>query len=106
MSDGKQALPQSITLEWEKPVDAFHVQIAFNSDLMPARTAAMPQQLVKAYAVEVRSGGVWTQVAAETDNWRRMARHWFEKRKIDALRIICFETWGESSAQIFEVRVY
>ena len=106
VSDGKQELPQSITLEWEKPVDAFHVQIAFNSDLMPARTAAMPQQLVKGYIVEVRSGGVWTQVAAETDNWRRMVRHWFEKRKIDALRITCLETWGDSSAQIFEVRVY
>jgi hypothetical protein len=25
---------------------------------------------------------------------------------IDAVRITCFETWGDSSAQIFEVRVY
>ena len=106
VSDGKQPLPQSIMLEWEKPVDAFHIQVTFNSDLMPAAPPAMPHQLVKSYAVEVRSDGVWTQVTAETENWRRMVRHWFKKRKIDAVRITCFETWGDSSAQIFEVRVY
>lgn len=60
----------------------------------------------KAKAVEVRSDGAWTQVASEMENWRRMVRHRFEKRKIDAVRITCFETWGDSSAQIFEVRVY
>ena len=106
VSDSSAALPQSITLEWPKPVTARHVRITFNSDLMPAQPAAMPTQLVKSYAVEVRSGGRWEEVAAETGNWRRLATHHFERREIDALRVVCRETWGDPSAQIFEVRVY
>ena len=68
--------------------------------------AAMPAQLVKSYAVEGRSGGKWEEIVSETENWRRLAMHWFESREIDALRIVCKETWGDRSAQIFEVRVY
>ena len=72
-----------------------------------AIVSGMPHSLaVEAKAVEVRSDGAWTQVASEMENWRHMVRHRFEKRKIDAVRITCFETWGDSSAQIFEVRVY
>ena len=93
-------------LEWPKPIRVRHVRITFNSDLMPTQPAAMPAQLVKSYVVEGRSGGKWEEIVSDTENWRRLAMHWFESREIDALRIVCKETWGDRSAQIFEVRVY
>jgi hypothetical protein len=56
--------------------------------------------------VEVRTGGAWTEIASEDENWRRLAVHSFDRRTIDALRIMCRSTWGDPSAQIFEIRVY
>ena len=106
VSDAAAALPQTITLTWEKPVEAQQVRITFNSDLMPTHPAVMPRALVKSYTVEVRTGGAWTEIASEDENWRRLAVHSFDRRTIDALRIMCRSTWGDPSAQIFEIRVY
>ena len=106
VSDETQPLPQTLTLEWKRPVRASEVRIVFNSDLMPTYPAAMPAQLVKAYDVEVKAGGRWETVVTETDNWRRLAVHGFGSREITALRLVCKETWGDPSAQVFEVRVY
>lgn len=106
VSDERQAMPQSLTLSWPKPVMAEEVRISFNTDFMPAHPAAMPRQLVKSYVVEILSDGKWQQVAEERENWRRLAVHGFSERRITAMRIVCRETWGSPSAQIFEVRVY
>ena len=106
VSDKTQALPQALTLTWSRPVSASEVRIVFNSDLVPTQPAAMPAQLVKGYDVEVKSGDRWETVATEADNWRRLAVHGFESREITALRLTCKETWGDPSAQVFEVRVY
>lgn len=106
VSDERQALPQVLTLSWPAPVEAKEVRLSFNTDFMPAHPAAMPKQLVKSYTVEVLSGDGWVKVVDETENWRRLAVHSFAPRKIRSLRVVCRETWGSPSAQIFEVRVY
>ena len=106
VSDATKSLPQALTLTWERPVRAAEVRLTFNSDLMPTHPAAMPAQLIKGYDVEVQSQGRWETVATESDNWRRLAVHGFEPREITALRLTCKETWGDPSAQVFEVRVY
>lgn len=106
VSDAAKSLPQALTLVWNRPVKAAEVRLVFNSDLMPAYPKAMPAQLVKGYDVEVKSQGRWETVASESDNWRRLAVHGFEPREITALRLVCKETWGDPSAQVFEVRVY
>jgi len=106
VSDERKQLPQTLTLRWPSTVEASEIRISFNTDFMPVHPAAMPKALVKSYAVEVLSGGNWSVVAEERENWRRLAVHRFSRRQIDAVRIICRETWGSPSAQIFEVRVY
>ena len=106
VSDETQPLPQALTLTWKRPVRASEVRIVFNSDLMPTQPAAMPEPLVKAYDVEVKTAGRWEKVVTAEDNWRRLAVHGFEPREISALRLTCRETWGSPSAQVFEVRVY
>ena len=106
VSDESQELPQTLTLTWPKPIEAKQVRISFNTDFMLASPASMPGQLVKAYAVEVLADGKWETVADEWENWRRLAVHDFPAKHITSLRIVCRETWGSPSAQIFEVRVY
>ena len=83
------------------------VRIAFNSDLQQRKPdAPMPRTLVKAYRVEVLSGGEWRKVAEVKDSWRRLAVHDFPRREALALRVTVTETWGDPRAQIFEIRAY
>lgn len=106
VSDEMQALPQSLTLTWPKSVELREVRLTFNSDLMPTAPSFMPTQLLKSYVVEVLTNGKWEPVAEECENWRRLAVHRFPVRSVEALRVVCRETWGSPSAQIFEVRAY
>ena len=106
-SDAGKPLPQWIQLDFAKPDMVGEVRIAFNSDLQQRKPdAPMPRTLVKAYYVEVMSGGEWRKVAEVKDNWRRLAVHDFPRREVLALRVTVTETWGDPRAQIFEVRAY
>ena len=106
-SDAKCPLPQWIRLDFAKSEMIGQIRIAFNSDLHKRKPIfPMPRNLVKAYYVEVLSGGEWRKVAEVKDNWRRLAVHDFPRCEATAIRVTVTETWGDSSAQIFEIRVY
>ena len=58
VSAGDELLPQSIRLNFPKPVKAREVRLVFDSDLTPKRVKErMPERLVKSYAVEILVDG-------------------------------------------------
>ena len=97
---------------WEKPVRLSGARIVFDS-LFKTRNKRMrkleatqerknlPKMLAKGFRVEVRVGGVWQTVAADTANCRRLRQLAFDPVKADALRLVVTETWGGEKAHVF-----
>ena len=107
MSDKDQPLPQSVRLDFAKPVNASEVRIAFDTDLTPKRVKErMPGRLAKVYRIEGLVNGAWKTLAEEGENFLRHRVHRFREMEIAALRVTVTATWGDPSARIFEVRVY
>ena len=107
VSDPAQPLPQAIRLDFPQPVTAQEVRLTFDTDLTPKRVPRpYPPQLAKAYRVEGLADGAWRTLAEEGDNRLRHRIHRFEACRLTALRVTVTETWGDSSARIFEIRVY
>lgn len=104
---GWKSSDKAATLEWEKPVRAGEIRIAFDTGLKTARAALpMPRELVRDYTVEVRSGGVWRTVAKVSENMLRHRIHEFPSENIDAVRVTVERTWGDPLSRILEIRVY
>ena len=83
------------------------VRLAVDTDLTPKRVPRpYPPQLAKAYRVEGFADGAWRTLAEEGDNRLRHRIHSFEACRLTALRVTVTETWGDSSARIFEIRAY
>ena len=108
ISSPDEKLPQSLQLDWQEPVMAHEIRLTFDTDLTPSRVylSPMPRQLVKSYIVEGYDGTAWKTLVDEQENKLRLRVHRFDEQKLKAIRIIVRETWGDSSARIFEVRVY
>ena len=107
VSDGDETLPQSIRLDFPKPVKAHEVRLVFDTDLTPKRVKErMPGRLVKSYAVEILVDGKWRMAVEEDENFLRHRIHAFPETEITALRVTVAETWGNPSARLFEIRVY
>ena len=107
VSDRAQPMPQVVQLDFPKPVNASEVRLAFDTDLTPMRVKErMPGRLVKVYRIEGRVRGVWRTLAEESENFLRHRVHRFRETEITALRVMVTATWGDSSARIFELRVY
>jgi len=106
VSDPSAALPQSLRLDFQKPVRAQEVRLTFDSDLMPTRAPRHSPRLVKAYAVDGLVDGVWRRLVTEDGNFQRHRVHTFVPANLAALRVTVMQTWGDRSARLFEVRVY
>ena len=114
VSAEQQPLPQWIRLDFEKPVKATEVRIAFDSDFNAVLPRALPDALAKDYVVEVKvgreggggEGGEWRRVAEVRGNWRQLVSHKFDATEISAVRVTVSATYGDPSARIFEIRVY
>ena len=107
VSDKDQPLPQSVRLDFAKPVNTSEVRLAFDTDLTPMRVKErMPRRLVKVYRIEGLVNGAWKTLAEEGENFLRHRVHRFRETEITALRVTVTATWGDPSARIFEVRVY
>ena len=104
---GWKSSDKAAMLEWEKPVRAGEIRIAFDTGLKTARPALpMPRELVRDYTVEVRSGGVWRTVAKVSENMLRHRIHEFPSADVDAVRVTVDRTWGGPLSRILEIRVY
>ena len=103
-----QPLPQTLRLDFPKPVTAQEVRLTFDTDLTPSRVALnpFPRVLAKSYEVEGFDGTAWRTLASESQNGLRHRIHRFEACRLTAVRVTVTETWGDPSARIFEIRVY
>ena len=106
VSDPSCELPQSVRLDFPSTVTVGEVRIAFDPDFATVRASPRPAQLVKAYDVEGLVGGKWVRLAREEENQLRHRVHRFPPERLDALRVVVKETWGDPSARIFEIRAY
>lgn len=106
VSDPGEDLPQSIRLDFPKPVRARQVRLTFDTDLTPTRVALYPKQLVRDYVVEGLAGDAWRELAAVENNDLRLRVHAFAPADLSAVRVTVKRTWGAPSATINEIRVY
>ena len=99
-------LPQSVRLDFPAPVTLREVRITFDPNLSSARQYARPKELVKSYVLEGLADGKWKRLASDGNNQLRHRVHRFPAERLDALRVMVKETWGDKSARIFEIRAY
>ena len=110
--EGTPETEKGIVYEWEKPVRLSGVRIVFDS-LFKTRNKRMrkleatqertnlPKMLAKGFRVEVRVGGAWRTVFADTANYRRLRKLTFAPVEADALCLVVTETWGGEKAHVF-----
>ena len=106
ISDSAQGLPQWVRLDFPSTVSVSEVRIAFDPNFATVRASARPKELVKAYDLEGLVDGTWKLLAREGNNQLRHRIHRFPAEKVSALRVTVNETWGDTSARIFEIRAY
>lgn len=108
VSDPEQPLPQTIRLDFPKPVEVRQVRLTFDTDLTPTRVPMnpYPSTLVKSYVVEGFDGKKWIPLASEKKNDLRLRIHDVAPTTLAALRVTVTATWGDASARIFEIRAY
>ena len=112
-SDPSLNLPQSVTLDWDKPQNFSMVQITF--DTIERTYREMPldcgkrvsEMTVRDYKLEALVNGEWVMITDVKDNYRRFRRHSFVKILTANLKLTVNKTWGnEGYARIYEIRVY
>ncbi|MDF1813910.1 MAG: FAD-dependent oxidoreductase [Verrucomicrobiales bacterium] len=120
MSDPLSGLPAWLQLDWEDPVEFNKMCIVFDTGLYrhltlshhDGYTSAMhwgsPQpETVKDYSVEVRTGGLWTEVLKIENNYQRMNRHqWDARIRGDAFRLTIYRTNGLDHARVVSLRLF
>ena len=105
-SDPAKGLPQELTVELARAGDIGQIDVRFDTHLDQLHFAAPPAECVRDYAIEVRSGGTWREVAAERGNYHRRRVHNVTPLHGDAVRVKVLATNGAPSARVYEVRVY
>ncbi len=108
ISDPAAAGAQELILSWDTPRKLSSVRIVFDTDLDMNHPAPEPvDYLVKRYSVWVRTTAGWVQVAACSDNRKRLRRHEFSPCPAEAVKLSIEEIHaGGRSARVFEIRCY
>jgi len=110
ISDPKEALPQSVTLDLGEEVEVSSVYLTFDTFLMVDFKDFTPLEPIKEcvsdYSIQVMDGGKWKTILEVEGNYQRRRIH-----KINApvrtrqLKVVVSKTWGDKSARIYEVKV-
>ena len=109
VSDPEQSMPQWIELDFEKESLIDTISVVFDTDLVNpgnswgVKVAKVPK-CIKDYVVEIHDGVSWIEVANEKDNIFRKRVHEFEPVNAKKIRVTAYETWGDKSARIMEIR--
>lgn len=110
MSDPSQNLPQSVSLEWPEAQDFNAVQILFDTDLTsPAgsrKPLESPRECVRHFRLWAQSDAGEELVFEEKENRLRRVEVRFPTVSARALRLEIVATWGDSSARVYEIRVW
>jgi len=108
-----EPLPQSLTLDFGRPVEFNEVRITFDTLYrsyleMPFNSGdEVPEMCVKDYELEMWDGSSWKGIVSVRDNYRRFRIHRFGRVRSDRLRLVVAAVNGEGyGARIYEIRVY
>ena len=113
-----EGLPADVVVEWERPVSLSRVEIKCDTNvrrniLMRKDSKVtetfwndVPQELLKALALEARVGGEWVPLGSIESNRTRLITFSFDSLETTAVRIVMKETYGSPNATLFEVRCY
>jgi len=110
-SDPALALPQSLTLAWDKIQTFSTIELTFPGHLLREYHAYAPfyrdPQCVKDYDLQVETVTGWETVLEVRANYQRHRRHELAKSlAARSLRVLVLATNGDLSAAIYEMRVY
>lgn len=104
--------PQSVALKWAKEIEFNTINITF--DTLTRDYTDMPLDcakhingmLVKHFTVEALINDEWTKIYELDNNYHRFNSITVEKIKASALRLNCLETYDDTPARVYEIRVY
>lgn len=111
-------LPATIQLEWESPVEISRVLMKCDTNvkrnIMMRKDSKndgiyrndVPEEMLKALQLEVRVRGQWQSVGTIAGNRTRLITADFPKQTVTALRVTLTETYGKTSARLYEIRAY
>ncbi|NME71059.1 FAD-dependent oxidoreductase [Flammeovirga aprica] len=113
-----EELPATVQIEWDQKQSISKIEVKCDTNvkknIMLRRdslnnktySTEIPKELLKSLEAEVRVKGKWVKVASIEKNKTRLVKFDFDKIEITAIRIHLKETYGASSAKLFEVRAY
>jgi hypothetical protein len=111
VSDPKEALPQWVELTFKEQSAINTISIVFDTDMTNPGTcwhagskAPGVATCVKDYTVEVFDGEKWICVADIKENFMRKRNHSFSPVVAKKIRVNVYNTWGDPSARIMEIR--
>lgn len=108
-SDPDLPMPQWLEVSFGRKQKVGTVQLTFDTDLS-RENAEIKEQYIKRclrhYKIECWVDGRWKSAVNIKDNFQRFRVHRFAEEYTDRIRIIALKTHGDSSARIYEVRVY
>ena len=105
-SDPELSLPQWLQLNWGAPAKINRIHLTFDTNLDIRNPMPVPVEVALAYEVQVDIEGSWQTVVEETANYQRFRVHSISPVETDRLRVVISKTGGDSSARIYELRVY
>ena len=110
-SDALQPLPQWVQLEWTEPQEISAIELTFSGHLLREYHAYSPfyrdPQCVRDYDIQCETSDGWKNMIEARDNYQRHRKHQVVTPvRCSRLRVVVLATNGDSSAAIYEVRVY
>ena len=111
VSDKNLPLEQWIQLNWNKSQKISEIELTFPGHMLREYHAYSPfyrdAQCPKDYEIWAKQGDSWTRLLNIEDNYQRQRKHALQNPVLlDQLKIVIKSTNGDSTAQIYEVRVY
>jgi hypothetical protein len=106
-----RSLPQWVEISWDTPQTIKTIDITFPGYIEREYHAYPPlyrdPQCAAEYGIELFIDERWQEVLRVTDNYHRLCQHTLDNAiETSKLRIVIYSTYGDSSAGIYEVRVY
>lgn len=107
-SDPVVPLPQWLDVIFEQPVVLNVVHVIWDTNIFGRFPSADPASAATAreYRILASTESGWTELAHETDNWRRFRRHTFPKVTTRCLRVEVRSSLGVPQARLYEIRAY
>ncbi|RTE11274.1 FAD-dependent oxidoreductase [Paenibacillus whitsoniae] len=110
-SDPSEGMPQWVELAWEEAQMISQVEVTFAGHLLRDYRFYPPlspdPQCVKAYELQAWMNGEWMTLEKVSNQYqRRRIHHLANSVSTKKLRLVVYETNGDPSAAIYEIRVY